>query len=134
MPFLLLIAWIVAEAWIVARLAERFGSTAVLIWLIAAVVAGSIVIRRQGMRSIREIQIATARGELPANALIGGAIGLAAGLLLILPGLLSDLVAISLLFGGLRRRLAHKVSDGIAKARPDLKAPVTLEGDYTRRE
>lgn len=134
MPFLLLIVWVVLEAWIVARLVERFGSLPVLAWLALAVVAGVFVIRQQGLRAVREIQASAMRGELPAQPLLEGAVALIGGLLLILPGLLSDVFGITLLFAALRRRLARRVRAGIAKARPDLKQPVTLEGEYERRQ
>lgn len=133
MPFLLLIVWVVLEAWIVVRLVERFGPLPVLAWLALAFIAGLFVIRQQGLRAVREIQASAMRGELPAQPLLEGAVALIGGLLLILPGLLSDVFGITLLFATLRRRLARRVRDGIAKARPDLKQPVTLEGEYERR-
>jgi len=52
---------------------------------------------------------------------------------LVLPGFLSDLVGLSLLLFGLRKRLAMRLGEGMAKARPDLKQPVTLEGQYRRK-
>jgi UPF0716 protein FxsA len=133
MPILLLIAWIVAEAWIITRLAERFGSLPVVVWLGLAAVAGVAVIRTEGLRVIGELRRATQRGELPAHALFEGLVVTMGGLLLILPGLISDIIGLSLLFAGLRRGLALRLHSGMAKARPDLKQPVTLEGEYTRR-
>lgn len=134
MPLLLLLVWIVLEAWIIARLAEHFGGLPVFAGLVGMAVLGVWVIRRRGLSVIREIQAATARGELPAHAMIEGLVGIMGGLLLIVPGVLSDILGLSLLFGSLRRRLASKVTSGIAKARPDLRQPVTLEGEFRHRE
>lgn len=134
MPLLLLIGAILIECWILARLIESFGPAPVLLWLLAAVAVGMAVIRRQGLRTIREVQAATARGELPAAALLEGLIALVAGLLLILPGVVSDFLAATMLLPGLRRGLAQRLTRGLQNARPDLRPPVTLEGEYRRED
>ena len=134
MPILIiLLLWIACEAWLISRLTELVGGGWVLAWMIAAAVGGVMLIRRQGVRTIRELQMATARGELPAPVLLEGLVVLIAGLLLILPGLISDFVALTLLLFGLRKRMAQRLGEGLAKARPDLKQPVTLEGEFQRK-
>lgn len=135
MPILIvLLLWIGAEAWLISRLTEWLGGASVLAWLLAAAIGGVMLIKRQGVRTIRELQMATARGELPAPLLLEGLVVLIAGLLLILPGVISDVIALSLLLFGLRKRMAQRLGEGLAKARPDLKQPVTLEGEYRRRK
>jgi UPF0716 protein FxsA len=133
MPFLLLLIWIFVESWLMSRAVERFGGTSVAVWLLLAVVAGVSVIRRQGLRTIRDLQRTTMSGELPGPILLEGLVVIIAGALLIMPGFLSDILALSLLFIGLRKRLAERIGHGLAQARPDLKQPVTLEGDYKRK-
>ena len=45
--------------------------------------------------------------------------------------LISDVIGATLVLGGsLRERLAGRLQSGIAKARPDLRRPVILEGEY----
>ena len=134
MPLIIVVLlWIAGEAWLLARLSERIGGAWVVALLALGVVAGVVLIRHQGMRVIRELRTSVGRGELPAATMIEGVLVLFAGLLLILPGLLSDLIALSLLFLGLRRRLALRIGEGLAKARPDLRQPVTLEGQFRRK-
>jgi UPF0716 protein FxsA len=134
MPVLIiLLLWIACEAWLISRLTELVGGGWVLAWMIAAAIGGVMLIKRQGVRTIRELQMATARGELPAPVLLEGLVVLIAGLLLILPGPISDFVALTLLLFGLRKRMAQRLGEGLAKARPDLKQPVTLEGEFQRK-
>ncbi|MDB5971456.1 MAG: FxsA family protein [Hydrocarboniphaga sp.] len=133
MPIVIvLLGWIALEAWLISRLTELVGGGWVLAWLLAAAVGGVMLIQRQGVRTISELQRATARGELPAPILLEGLVVLISGLLLILPGVISDVVALSLLLFGLRKRMAQRLGEGLAKARPDLKQPVTLEGEFRR--
>lgn len=130
MRLILPLAWIFLEVLLLQRLAEARGGWAVPLVLIAAAVGGMLVIRRHGLRALREVQQATARGELPTAALLQGLLGFVAGLLLMLPGLLSDLLALLLLAPALRRRLAQALDRRLARARPDLRQPVVLEGEY----
>lgn len=127
MPLLLFLLWIFLETLLLMRLAQ-FGGGWVPLYLVAAMIAGSLIIRRHGLRAVRQVREAMARGELPATALVEGLLGFAAGALLILPGLLSDAMALGILL--MRRRLARQLDQRMAAARPDLRAPVTIEGEY----
>jgi UPF0716 protein FxsA len=81
---------------------------------------GAELVRRQGAQVLRLIQRDLAEGRLPAPHLIDGAMILAAGLLLITPGLLTDVAGILLLTplvrqeirAWLRRRLERKLRQG----------------------
>jgi len=133
MPALIvMLLWIGSEAWLISRAIEYVGGGWILVWLLAAAIGGVLLIQRQGVRTLAELRAATSRGELPAPVLIEGLVVIMAGLLLMAPGLVSDAVALTLLMFGLRKRLAQRIVAGLAKARPDLKHPVTLEGEYRR--
>ena len=133
MPFLiLLLLWTAAEIALMVRVSHWLGGSGLLIWIIAAGLIGGTLIRRQGLRTLQAVRASTARGELPAQTLIEALIVLIAGLLLILPGLISDGLALSLLIGP-RRWVARRLGAGIAQARPDLQQPVTLEGEFQHR-
>jgi len=130
MRLILPLAWIFLEVLLLQRLAEARGGWAVPLVLIGAAVGGTLVIRRHGFRTLRAVQEATTRGELPTAALLQGLLGFVAGLMLILPGLLSDVLALLLLAPALRRRIAQAIDRRIAQARPDLRQPVVIEGEY----
>lgn len=130
MRLILLLGWIAVETLLLMRLAEARGAWVVPLVLLAAAIGGVLVIRRHGLEALRAVQEATNRGELPTAALLQGLLGFVAGLLLILPGLLSDLLALLLLAPALRRRVARAIDRRIARARPDLRQPVVIEGEY----
>ena len=60
-------------------------------------VSGAWLVRHQGWRALRRIQSEIQTGHLPADALIDGLLVLIAGILLLTPGILTDLAAIGLL-------------------------------------
>lgn len=73
-------------------------------------VGGAWLVRHQGWRALRRIQAEVQAGHLPGDALVDGLLILVAGILLLTPGVLTDLAAIGLLIPSTRaiakRRLA----------------------------
>lgn len=136
MPLIVLIIFIGLETWGISRMIERFGGGPVLVWLLAAMVIGGWLIAHGGATAIARVRSAAARGELPAADIFQGLITAFAGVLLILPGFITDLLAVSLLISGagVKKYLGERLSAKVAEARPDLKKPVTLDGSYRRKD
>ncbi|MDM4771215.1 FxsA family protein [Solimonas sp. SE-A11] len=128
MPLLLLLAWTFLETLLLMRLGRSLGGGVLLLYLLGSAAAGVLVMRRHGLGALQQVRSAMSRGEMPAAAMMEGLLGLAAGMLLILPGLLSDAMALLLLV--LRRRVARQIDRRMAAARPDLRRPVVIEGEY----
>lgn len=135
MPFIILIVFVGLETWGILRMMERVGGGPVGLWLLGAAVIGGWMIAQGGLNAIARVRIAVQRGELPAADIFQGLITAFAGLLLILPGFITDLLAVSLLISGagIKKRLGERLSATVAQARPDLKKPVTLDGEYRRK-
>nr|WP_254552197.1 FxsA family membrane protein [Kitasatospora sp. MMS16-BH015] len=93
---LLLTAWLVLEIWLLTVVAGYLGGFAVLMLLIAGVVLGGSLIKRAGRRAFAAAMEQT-RAPQPQQPQTGTSLTVLAGVLLILPGFLSDLVALTLL-------------------------------------
>lgn len=76
--------------------------------------AGLAVLRLQGLTTALEVRRALARDEVPARALFDGACRVTAGLLLMLPGFVSDAIAILLLLPPLRGLLFGMIARRVA--------------------
>lgn len=90
---------------------EEIGVVNTMLILLGAVALGMAVIKFLGAAALREFQDAVRRGAPPLDALRDGAVTLGAGVLLILPGFVTDVIAIGLLLhaGWVRlRRPARK--------------------------
>ena len=80
-------------------------------WLLAASLVigtgllGAWLARRQGLQTVRRITADMEAGRMPAEALVDGLLVMAAAVLLIIPGLLTDLAALVLLFPPSRKLL-----------------------------
>ena len=84
-------------------LADRTSWSLTLALVILTGVAGTGLARTQGFRAVRRIQEELAAGRLPGDAVVDAILIFAAGLLLLTPGVLTDLVALTLLIPPLRQ-------------------------------
>jgi len=66
-------------------------------------ITGALLLRYQGLRAYRNIQRDLAAGRLPTDSLLDGALILVAGVLLLTPGVLTDIVGMTLLIPYCRR-------------------------------
>ncbi|KUL38045.1 hypothetical protein ADL22_19480 [Streptomyces sp. NRRL F-4489] len=119
-------AWMVLEIWLLTVVGGATNGVTVFLLLLAGVVAGSAVIKRAGRRAWRNLTGALQTGD-PAASRETGARGtgntlpMIGGLLLILPGLLSDVLGLLCLFpptGRLLLRRADKLLTRSAGSAP----------------
>jgi UPF0716 protein FxsA len=65
-------------------------------------IAGAALARWQGLRALRRIQDDLHAGRMPADAVVDGMLILVAGILLVTPGVLTDVAGVGLLIPPLR--------------------------------
>ena len=103
--FFILLPWI--ELFTLIQLGARIGAVQAMLYVLVTFLLGLTILRIQGMEIVNKLRAAQSGGgamlsqQLLADEL---ALGLA-GLLLIVPGLITDVVAALVLFGPLRRKL-----------------------------
>jgi UPF0716 protein FxsA len=84
--------------------------------IVVTAVVGWYFARSQGMRTMRGIRMEMGSGQLPAESLLDGGLILVAGILLMVPGLLTDVLGFGLLVpltrGMIRRSIANRFLRG----------------------
>jgi UPF0716 protein FxsA len=70
--------------------------------------AGMVLVRHEGIRTLARVQTSLARGEVPGRALMDAACLLVSGALLVTPGVLTDVFAFALLVPPTRRWLQER--------------------------
>ncbi|MBF0135922.1 MAG: FxsA family protein [Magnetococcus sp. DMHC-1] len=88
----------ILEILFMARVGHQIGIVSVLSLFLLSGVWGVFLIRRAGLRTLRAWQESLERHEPPGNALLDGLIYLLAGVLLVVPGFITDFLALLLLF------------------------------------
>jgi UPF0716 protein FxsA len=118
------------------RYADR--RLATVLYVFATLLLGVSIMRLQGMEVLSRLRDAQMGWSIPPQLLVDElALGLA-GLLLAIPGLVTDVLALLVLAGPLLRRLFRgrsRLPDGPGRARPGpggFRADTTVEGEYRR--
>lgn len=123
-----LAGWLVLEIWLLTLVAGAVGGLGVFLLLAAGVVAGSVIIKRAGRRAFRNLDEALRRGGSPAR---GGGNGLTmlGGLLLMIPGVISDVVGLLLLLPPVQRAVSRRTESALERRLREA-APGTLGGAF----
>jgi UPF0716 protein FxsA len=97
------------ELFTLSRIMMTTGPGVTLVILLAVGVIGGWLARRQGTHAIQRIRHDLDSGVEPAQPLVNGALVLLAGILLALPGFISDALALILLIPTVRGVVANEI-------------------------
>jgi UPF0716 protein FxsA len=108
--FLLFISFVViaplVELYFIVQVGQSIGLLPTIALLIAISAVGTSLIKREGIKVYRDFVATIRRGEEPAEQIVHGVCLLAAGVLMLAPGFLSDIVSLTLLVPPIRRLIA----------------------------
>jgi UPF0716 protein FxsA len=122
-------AYVLLEAFLTLTIASWLGPGPTLLLLALGVAAGIAVLRTEQFALLSRLSRIFTSGEPLFPGLLDGALRGAAGVLLIMPGFISDLAAAGLLLPPLRKLLVRRLSAGLSDETAG--APV-IQGDYRR--
>ena len=111
---LLLYPWL--ELWSLIELGSQTSAITAMLWVLGAGVLGIGLFRLAGRQTLEHLRQAQREGVLSQQLLIGNVSRLVAGVLLIIPGLISDVLAFVVLITPLRILLAKLLVGGSADA------------------
>jgi UPF0716 protein FxsA len=129
-PVLLaLLAYVALEIWVLVLVGHAIGILGLLGLLVVSALVGAWALKREGRRSLEDLGRAVRSGR-PAEAEVAGGMYLAlAGVLLVVPGMLSTLAALVLLVPPVRRALARRAAARAVRAGSARMGPsVTVVG------
>ncbi len=110
MPFLLIFLVIfvfipLTELYVIIEVGDRIGAFATIWLVVLTAVIGGWLVRKQGMGILFRIRQQMEQGEAPAIEMLEGALLALMGILLLLPGFITDALGFLLLIPPLRRFL-----------------------------
>ncbi len=95
-PLVLLIVLLVAvpifEVWLLIKVGQQLGLLPTILILIAQAIIGALLMRHEGSRAWKALNDAFSNGKVPTGELADAALILVGGVLLILPGFLTDVI------------------------------------------
>jgi UPF0716 protein FxsA len=109
-----------AELALLVYVGTIIGALYTVLIVVVTGVVGAVLSRSQGIATLRKIQGNLEQGVIPSEEIFNGALILVAGLLLITPGMITDVIGFALLVpytrrairGWLRNTIQHKVERG----------------------
>lgn len=93
---LLLVVMPLIELFVLIRIGRTIGAGWTIVALIAAAIVGAWVVKREGARAWTAFTTALSEGKMPARELADGVLILAGGLMMMAPGVVSDVIGLLL--------------------------------------
>ena len=125
---LALLAFPIAEIWILVNLFQQYGWW-VLLYLVAMVLLGLQLIRDEKLLFSGRMMQSLSQGGNPMKAMFGSARNIIAGILLIIPGVITDLIAVVLLLIPVDKSAIKSTTFKQQAANDDV-----IEGEFHREE
>jgi UPF0716 protein FxsA len=96
----------VLELFLLVRIGRVFGAGSTLLYVVAMGLMGILLAKTQGRKVLRAWQAALAEGRVPEEGVLGGVLVLAGALLLVTPGVITDVLGVFFLLPFTRRAIA----------------------------
>lgn len=113
----------IIELYLLILLGSRIGPMPTLGLIVFTGFLGASLARAQGLSTLRKIQEEMRKGRPPAQELVEGVMILIGGIVLLTPGILTDLFGFALLLPGFRKSIAQKFKDSLVKSVASGKPP-----------
>jgi UPF0716 protein FxsA len=107
---LLLLVAMAVEITVMVMVGQAIGVLPTILLLIFASVVGMWLLRREGTRTLRAFQEAVLTRRVPHREMADGVLIAAAGVLVLVPGFVSDVLALALLFPPTRAIVARRIT------------------------
>jgi UPF0716 protein FxsA len=113
------------ELYILIKIGSYLGAIQTVALVVFTALFGVVVARIEGLRKLQQIRQSLSQGTVPAEEMVDGVLIFVAGILLIIPGVLTDLFALILLIPytrtifkrWLRRRFDRMIATGNVRLR-----------------
>jgi UPF0716 protein FxsA len=131
---LILVGIPLLELYLLIQVGSEIGALPTIGLSILTAIIGTYLVRAQGFAVLMRVRNMLDRDETPALEVLDGALLLIAGLMLILPGFLTDALGFLLLIPPLRRLLIRRFVRFVPvhTEAPTDAAPRVIEGEFRR--
>ena len=123
---LVILAFPIAEIWILINLAQHYGWW-VLVYLVVMAILGLQLIRDEKLLFSGRMMQSLSQGGSPIKAIFGSARNIIAGILLIIPGVITDVIAVILLLIPVNKGVINSPKHAQKAANDDV-----IEGEFRR--
>jgi UPF0716 family protein affecting phage T7 exclusion len=112
--FLLIVLVPAVELFLLIKIGSLIGPMPTLLLVLVSGIVGAALARREGVHLLGELSNELRQGIPPGERLMEGVLVVTGGLLLVIPGVLTDIVGVLLMVRPTRRWLAPRVLQALA--------------------
>ncbi|MBI5544762.1 MAG: FxsA family protein, partial [Deltaproteobacteria bacterium] len=105
----------VVEACLLVGIGRRVGLWPAVSLVVLSGMAGALLAKREGLRVLQDYQRTLAAGRIPEEGMLGAALVVMGGVLLVVPGILTDLAGLLLLVPPTRRLIAKAIRSQLGR-------------------
>ncbi|MCY1020950.1 FxsA family protein [Pyxidicoccus sp. MSG2] len=116
------------ELYLLLAIGREVGFLPTLAMVLVTGMVGAWLARREGGRVLRSWRESMARGQVPEEGIVSGALVLVGGALLVAPGVFTDVVGLLLLISPTRRFVAARLRKSLERKVRDGSVRVTTVG------
>lgn len=114
---------------LLVALAAFVGPVPTVLLVVLTALIGMLLVRAEGRHTLRKIQAKTAQGELPTDELVDGGLLLVAGVMMLTPGIVTDLVGLLIVIPFTRYPIRLAVKKYVITPYADAKADGFVTGN-----
>lgn len=103
------------ELFLLIRIGRVIGAGSTLALVILTGIVGAWLAKRQGRKVLDEWREALAQGRVPEEGVLGGVLVLVGGLLLVTPGVVTDVFGVACLIPASRKLLARALAEQLSR-------------------
>lgn len=107
--FFLFIVIPIVEIALLIQVSDVIGGWSTIALVIITAFVGAKLVKQQGTDALKNVQVQMAQGQMPAEELFAGLCVIIAGVLLLTPGIMTDVIGFLLLTPIVRKRLASNL-------------------------
>lgn len=134
-PLWFLLGLPLLELYLIVKLGGRFGFVTILLWVLVSGALGVRILQSRSWTVVNRVQQAIAAGQSPGRELLDTAVVIIGAVLLIVPGFITDALALPCLLPPTRARIARYIEERFMVVTPvsgHEAPPQTIEGEYRR--
>lgn len=120
------------ELYVLIKVGGEIGALSVVLWIIFTAIAGVLFIRMAGIATALNVRERMARGEVPDDAMLTGMLWVIGGVLLFIPGFISDLAGMICILPVTRLWLVRRMRRNMRTH--DIHAEYSQTHTYTRQQ
>lgn len=106
------------ELYLLVKVGGMIGALNMVLWVFASAIIGITAVRAQGQEAMFKVRSDLSEGKVPQNTFLDGLLMFLGGVLLILPGLISDAIGLLLLIPFVRRMVSSSLGGYFATRAP----------------